>query len=396
MANTALNRTTVALLTNKSGGALAYGAVVVLDNTNAKGFTTTTTSGITTRGLGVIIEPNGIANDATGIVAISGWCPKVTLNTAATVGQFIKSHTVAGQGTPHDAPQVQGDFGVALQASATPEMILFGTPNPPTSGIPVLGSSTDEGLVRWDGTSGGTVQNTSAVTVSDTGVFTFPDNIRQTFNPGADASGLNVGSHAGNPGTPSNGDVWYNSSTEALMARVNGASLRLGDFVKIEESTPSATGTLTFSSLGTFTHLEIRWSARSTKAASVEEDMVIRFNADTGGNYDSLLLYNPTATTAAASEVLAGTSARVGTLPAASADASRGGGGIIRIHDYRGTTFFKTAEGNFSYFQGAALYSSTRPFGVHWRSASAITSITILLASGNYVAGSKFTLYGLN
>jgi hypothetical protein len=43
MANTALNRTSVAILTNKSGGALAYGAVVVLDNTNANGFTTTTT-----------------------------------------------------------------------------------------------------------------------------------------------------------------------------------------------------------------------------------------------------------------------------------------------------------------------------------------------------------------
>ncbi len=134
MANTALNRTTQALLTNKSGGNLNYGDVVVLDNTNANGFTTTTTSGLSTRGLGVILEPNGIANNASGMVAVGGWCPKVNLNTAATVGQFIKTHTVAGQGTPHASPQVEGDFAVALSASATPPCNLFGSPNGPLSG----------------------------------------------------------------------------------------------------------------------------------------------------------------------------------------------------------------------------------------------------------------------
>ena len=142
MPNTALNRTTVALLTNKSGGALVYGDVVVLDNTNAKGFTTTTTSALSTRGIGVILEPNGIANNATGLVALSGWIPKINLNTAATVGQFIKTHTVAGQGTPHSSPQGEGDFGCALQASATPEAILFGTANPPGAAATPGGSNT--------------------------------------------------------------------------------------------------------------------------------------------------------------------------------------------------------------------------------------------------------------
>lgn len=132
--NTALNRTVVALLTNKSGGNLNYGDVVVLDNTNANGFTTTTTAGLSTRGLGVIIEPNGIANNATGLVALGGWIPKVNLNTAATVGQFLKSHTVAGQATPHSSPQVEGDFAIALDASATPSALLFGSPNGPTAG----------------------------------------------------------------------------------------------------------------------------------------------------------------------------------------------------------------------------------------------------------------------
>jgi hypothetical protein len=140
--NTALNRTTIAYLTNKSGGALTYGAVVVLDNSNANGFTTTTTAGLSTRGLGVILDVAGIANNATGAVAIGGWCPQVNLNTAATVGQFLKTHTVAGQATPHSSPQAEGDFAVALSASATPAAMLFGGPNPPIGSGTVTNTGT--------------------------------------------------------------------------------------------------------------------------------------------------------------------------------------------------------------------------------------------------------------
>jgi len=60
-----------------------------------------------------------------------------------------------------------------------------------------------------------------------TETITFPDNVRQTFNPGAASPGLNVGSQAGDPSTPSNGDVWYNSSTNKLRARINGVTVDL-------------------------------------------------------------------------------------------------------------------------------------------------------------------------
>jgi hypothetical protein len=73
--------------------------------------------------------------------------------------------------------------------------------------------------------SGGT---TTLGTVTANGVITFIDNTRQTFNPGADAAGLNVGSIAGDPGTPSNGDLWYDSTANELTARINGANVALG------------------------------------------------------------------------------------------------------------------------------------------------------------------------
>lgn len=129
MPNTALNRTGVAVLTNKSGGSLAYGAVVRIDTANAESVTTTTTTGFADTPLGVVIEPNGIANNARGLIAFSSWIAIINLNAAATVGQLIKAHSVAGQGTPHSAPVVAGDFAIALEASATPKALLFAMAN---------------------------------------------------------------------------------------------------------------------------------------------------------------------------------------------------------------------------------------------------------------------------
>lgn len=76
--------------------------------------------------------------------------------------------------------------------------------------------------------TGGTFSSPSIGTPTITGAITFPDNTRQTFNPGADAAGINVGSHAGDPGTPSNGDLWYSTAANALRAHINGSTVSLG------------------------------------------------------------------------------------------------------------------------------------------------------------------------
>lgn len=89
------------------------------------------------------------------------------------------------------------------------------------------GSATDNAIARFDGTTGKLIQN-SAVTVDDTGVLGFPDGVRQTFNPNGTNAGLNVGSQAGDPSSLSNGDLWYNSSSNKLFARINGLTVEIG------------------------------------------------------------------------------------------------------------------------------------------------------------------------
>jgi hypothetical protein len=60
------------------------------------------------------------------------------------------------------------------------------------------------------------------------GPIVFPAGTKKTFSPDATLSGLNVGSLAGNPISLANGDLWYNSSGNALNARINGATVSLG------------------------------------------------------------------------------------------------------------------------------------------------------------------------
>lgn len=126
MANTALNRTGVVLLTNKSGGSVAQGDVVVMSTGTANSFTTTTISGYGNGAVGVVLEPNGIANDAVGTVALSGYVPVINLSSSAGLGNLIKTHTVAKQGVPHASPVVAGDFAQALATGTTPAALLVG------------------------------------------------------------------------------------------------------------------------------------------------------------------------------------------------------------------------------------------------------------------------------
>jgi hypothetical protein len=189
-------------------------------------------------------------------------------------------------------------------------------------------------------------------------------------------------------GTGSTTTFYRSDFTQAAPAGTGAMTL-------IEEQNPSSTGVVTFSSLGAYTHLKILYSARGTEVATATS-INLTFNSDTGSNYDAQRSVFSTTTSLA--DQVAQASAIIANISAANAPASYATGGEITVHNYRGTTFFKQA---FCAQAGALVAQSTtnintRLFSAWWRSTAAITSITLTLASGNYVAGSKFSLYGMS
>lgn len=121
-------RATVMTKTNKSGGALAKGDVVVIDTSNDNAVTTTTSAG-TTAQVGVVVEENGIANNASGRVAFGGHVSLVNVNASVTRGHYGTTHTVAKQATGAGASRVVGSFCQFTTGGTTPEADLFTQPD---------------------------------------------------------------------------------------------------------------------------------------------------------------------------------------------------------------------------------------------------------------------------
>lgn len=175
MTNTALQRVTQAELTNKSGGAVAQGDVVVVDLTTAASFTTNTTSAFVNGILGVVLEVGGIANNAVGLIAWGGPVPIINLSSSASLGDLFKAHSVAKQAVRHASPIAAGDFGIVLGTGTSPAALLWGLP----AGATGAGSGDFSGpasavsgnLVSFNGTGGKTGQDSAITGTSVTAIL---------------------------------------------------------------------------------------------------------------------------------------------------------------------------------------------------------------------------------
>jgi hypothetical protein len=145
---------------------------------------------------------------------------------------------------------------------------------------------------------------------------------------------------------------------------------------------------VTFSDIpSTYKHLQIRGIVLSS---SPNNDIVGRFNSDSGSNY-SLHALSGNGTSASAYATAPSTYATLGYT----GDTTGPGAFIFDILDYANTTKFKTTRslnGNDSntVSRYVNLLSSS------WRNTSAINSITIIHgAAVNFNQHSRFSLYGI-
>lgn len=212
MANDLLRgRQTVAPLTNKSGGGVVAGDVVVLDSTTASSFTTTTTAAQTADWIGVALET--IANNAVGRVLLFGYAPIINLASSASLGDYLRTHTVAKQ-AQRFASTGAGDFGQVLGTGTTPAAMLWARPDQGTGGIrvdEVDGSPNVTGVSRLTVPNGTLTDNGGGQVTITTG--------------GSGGNAITAGVYASRPAAGTSGNL-YLPTDAAIISEDTGSAWR--------------------------------------------------------------------------------------------------------------------------------------------------------------------------
>jgi hypothetical protein len=163
-----------------------------------------------------------------------------------------------------------------------------------------------------------------------------------------------------------------------------------GDYELIETSIlTSSASSVTFSNLGTYSstykHLQIRYTARTARAAT-DDDLLISFNGITTDYYRHQLYGGELSTAQSFGNV----SRAVGFTTAANSTASNFGAGVFDILDA-----YATKNKTVRSLTGATDLNRIFLRSIGWFNTASITSIALSGASGNLVAGSRFSLYGV-
>ena len=159
----------------------------------------------------------------------------------------------------------------------------------------------------------------------------------------------------------------------------------------IATSTPSGSTTATFNSLGSYTDLIIQCYT----AGSGTGDVYLRFNGDSGANY-YYLQGSSTATNTFDNASSSGASS----IPVVGSYNSPQGtpnfvATEVTIPEY-GNAIVKNVNWRVSYISNPATPAGNSGFGSgHWRSTSAITSVTLTMSTGTFASGTTINLYGV-
>jgi hypothetical protein len=228
---------------------------------------------------------------------------------------------------------------------------------------------------------------------------------------GADGKTVRSGSGAPSSGLGVDGDFYIDTTADAIYgpkaAGAWGSATSLigpqgeqgpagtGIGSVLYDSTLAAAGAISITSISqSYAHLVLVAQLRGD-AVAANRTISVRFNNDTGANYDAQYVAGNNSTATAAASVGA-TSGAIGAIPAGSATAGYAGALVLEIPNYSGTTFYKTAAYRTTKDEnGAAANMVTYSGTVFWRSTNAITRIDLGILTGNFDAGSRVTLYGI-
>ena len=150
---------------------------------------------------------------------------------------------------------------------------------------------------------------------------------------------------------------------------------------------------VTFSSLGSYEHLQLRISMKTTRTSWGERCMMW-FNGDTGTNYSNHIMHATASTAGASSETGVTMTFATWWMPTGFEDAAIYGSSVCDILDYRNGSKNTTVM-----VSGGDAAMST-PFlsfqsGL-WDNVAAVTTILLAPQYDDFARGTEISLYGLN
>jgi hypothetical protein len=158
----------------------------------------------------------------------------------------------------------------------------------------------------------------------------------------------------------------------------------------------SAQSSVTFSSLATYAstykHLQIRAAGKGSGNSFEETNVNLRFNGDSGSNYSYHFL-NGLGSSATSGAGTSATLMNVGKFADSGVATAIFGAIVIDILDSYSTTKYKTVRSLYGKYSSAS-YPRLGLYSGNWMNTNSLTSIEVL-PDGNFVTGSRFSLYGI-
>jgi hypothetical protein len=189
----------------------------------------------------------------------------------------------------------------------------------------------------------------------------------------------------------SNDQVLMADSTTATGLKWATASA--GGMTQLATSTPSGVSSVSFSSIAsTYKHLLITFS--DIYGTVDEQNLLFRFNGDTGSNY-SYYQISGTGSTAAAISSQGTDNARFSSVITAATALYNRTNGFLWIYNYAQTGYSRQIAGSAEGYMNAGSGRIRWMNGLWINTANALDQVDMSLGSGNFSAG-KITLYGVS
>lgn len=185
-----------------------------------------------------------------------------------------------------------------------------------------------------------------------------------------------------------------------VLAVAGAGAAAAGAFDLLETTTlGTAAATVTFSGLGsysTYKHLQLRVTARSSRNSD-QDTLNIRLNNDSSTTYRTHVVKGTGSSVISETETFTGSYLAV-KIPDATQGANIFAGAVIDFLDFNNSSKNTTMR-LLAGYHNSSFVSIAEPIVLRsglFPSAAALTQISFLSATGsNFVAGSRFSLYGI-